>query len=209
MNPLITLSIPAVRLTCIACFPPISQSILNRFWWNLARPIFESCGNYLEIFIGKYCIAKKLDHLACNAKNEPYINQCNGFIEGRRNYKFTTMSNGDRGSTFKLCNFFLWKFYGSRRVTGKQSFHQNQLRLDLKIGEKHAIQVNLTAGITNSGILLHVKWSIFWNIEYNLAKFLPMLLLGNTHIAIGLTWNVLCKKIGSEIQMTEKSITLI
>ena len=33
--------------------------------------------------------------------------------------------------------------------------------LDLKIGEKHAIQVNLTAVITNSGILLHVKWSNF------------------------------------------------
>ena len=68
VNPLITLSIPAVRLTCIACFSTISQSILNRFWWNLARPIFESRGDYLEIFIGKYCLAEKLDHLACKAK---------------------------------------------------------------------------------------------------------------------------------------------
>ena len=31
--------IPVVRLTCIACFSPISQSILNRFWWNFARTI--------------------------------------------------------------------------------------------------------------------------------------------------------------------------
>ena len=78
------------------------------------------------------------------------------------------MSNGDRPLTFKLCNFFLCKFYGrgpSCRVTRKHvvlaKFHQNRLRIDLKIGEKHAIQVNLAAGITNSGILLHVKWSIF------------------------------------------------
>ena len=32
-----------------------------------ARTIFESRCDYSEIFIGKYCIAKKLDHLACNA----------------------------------------------------------------------------------------------------------------------------------------------
>ena len=30
--------------------------------------IFKSRGNYREIFIGKYCIAKKLDHLACRLK---------------------------------------------------------------------------------------------------------------------------------------------
>ena len=34
--------IPAVRLTCIACFSQISQSILNRFRRNFARTIFES-----------------------------------------------------------------------------------------------------------------------------------------------------------------------
>ena len=39
------LPIPAVGLTCIACFSPIFQSILNRFWWNFARTIFESHGN--------------------------------------------------------------------------------------------------------------------------------------------------------------------
>ena len=38
---------------------------------------------------------------------------------------------------------------------------------------------NLTAGKTNSGILLHDKWSNFWNIEYNFAKILLMLLLGH------------------------------
>ena len=27
----------------------------------------ESLGDYREIFIRKYCLAKKLDHLACNA----------------------------------------------------------------------------------------------------------------------------------------------
>ena len=32
----------AIRLTCIACFSPISRSILNRFLWNFARSIFES-----------------------------------------------------------------------------------------------------------------------------------------------------------------------
>ena len=47
----------------------------------------------------------------------------------------------------------------SKTVLAK--FHQNRLRIDLEIGEKHAIQVNLTAGITNSGILLHDKWANF------------------------------------------------
>ena len=32
-----------------------------------AQTVFESRGDHREIFIGKYCIAKKLDHLACNA----------------------------------------------------------------------------------------------------------------------------------------------
>ena len=61
------LELLAVRLTCIACFSPISQSILNRFSWNFVRNIFESRADLREIFIGKYCIAKMLDHLACNA----------------------------------------------------------------------------------------------------------------------------------------------
>ena len=90
------------------------------------------------------------------------------------------------------------------------------------------VQSIFSAAIQNFG--LKFSWYIFYaslNIGKNfvflvicritkvssfdmyLAKFLPMLLLGHTHIAIGLTWNVLCKKIGSEIQMTEKSITLI
>ena len=63
------LAIPAVRLTCIACFSPISQSILTRFWWNFARTIFESRGDYQEIFIKKYYVVQKLDHfrnLTCN-----------------------------------------------------------------------------------------------------------------------------------------------
>ena len=34
--------IPADRLTCIACFSPISQSILNRFSRNFTRTIFNS-----------------------------------------------------------------------------------------------------------------------------------------------------------------------
>ena len=59
--------IPAVRLTCIACFSTISQSILNRFPWNFVWTICELLGDYREIFIRKYCLAKKLDHLACNA----------------------------------------------------------------------------------------------------------------------------------------------
>ena len=32
-----------------------------------SQPIFMSRDDYCKIFIGKYCIAKKLDHLACNA----------------------------------------------------------------------------------------------------------------------------------------------
>ena len=53
----VTISITAVRLTCIACFSPISQSIFNRlqFWWNLARTIFESRADCRKIFIRKYC----------------------------------------------------------------------------------------------------------------------------------------------------------
>ena len=57
---------PAVRLTCIACLSPISQSILTRFWWNFARTIFESCGDKREIFIKKYYVVQKLDHLTCS-----------------------------------------------------------------------------------------------------------------------------------------------
>ena len=59
-------TIPAVRLTYIACFSPISQSILNRFWWNFARTIFESRDDYREIFINKYYVVQKLDHLTCS-----------------------------------------------------------------------------------------------------------------------------------------------
>ena len=58
--------IPAVRLTCIACFSPISQSILNRFLRNVARTIFESRGDYREISVKKYYIVQKLDHLTCS-----------------------------------------------------------------------------------------------------------------------------------------------
>ena len=59
--------IPSVRLTCIAGLSPISQSILNRLSLNFVWTICESLGDYHNIFIEKYCIAKKLDHLACNA----------------------------------------------------------------------------------------------------------------------------------------------
>ena len=59
-------TIPTVRLTCIACFSPISQSILNRFWWNFPRTIFESRGDYGKIFIKKYFIVQKLDYLTCS-----------------------------------------------------------------------------------------------------------------------------------------------
>ena len=58
--------IPAVRLTCIACFSPISRSIINRFQWNFARTIFESRGDYREIFKHKYYVVQKLDHLTCS-----------------------------------------------------------------------------------------------------------------------------------------------
>ena len=54
-----------VRLTCIACFSPIAQSILNQISWNFARTLFES-SEYSEIIsIKKYSTAQKLDHLAC------------------------------------------------------------------------------------------------------------------------------------------------
>ena len=40
-NILLGRPIPAVRLTCIACFSPISQSILNQFWWNFRKDYFR------------------------------------------------------------------------------------------------------------------------------------------------------------------------
>ena len=58
--------IPAVRLPCIACFSPISQPILNRLKRNFVRTIFESRGDYREIFIKKCYIVQKLDHLTCS-----------------------------------------------------------------------------------------------------------------------------------------------
>ena len=79
-----------VRFTCIACFSPIAQSILNQISWNFARTLFAE---YSEIIsIKKYSIVQKLDHLACrpNAIFKPQSNQFNGFIVGRRNYKFPT-----------------------------------------------------------------------------------------------------------------------
>ena len=39
---------------------------VNRFSYNFVWTICESLGDYRSIFIGKYCIPKKLDHLACN-----------------------------------------------------------------------------------------------------------------------------------------------
>ena len=42
-------------------FPVNSQSIFMKFCKDYFR------GAYREIFIWKYCIAKKLDYLACNA----------------------------------------------------------------------------------------------------------------------------------------------
>ena len=53
------------QITCIACSSPISQSIINRFWWTFARTILESRGDCREIFIKKYYIVQKLDHLTC------------------------------------------------------------------------------------------------------------------------------------------------
>ena len=41
-------------------FLPISQSILNRFWWNFATTIFESRGNYSEIVIKKILYSSKV-----------------------------------------------------------------------------------------------------------------------------------------------------
>ena len=49
--------IPAVRLTCIACFSQISQ---------VKDDILQGRGDYREIFIKKYYIVQKLDHLTCS-----------------------------------------------------------------------------------------------------------------------------------------------
>ena len=39
-------------------------------------------------------------------------------------------------------------------------FHQNRLRIDLEIGKKHAIQVNLTAGIVQTTtVILAIAWA--------------------------------------------------
>ena len=43
------------------------RMLFSRFSWNFVWTICESLGDYRDIFIGKYCIAEKLDHLACNA----------------------------------------------------------------------------------------------------------------------------------------------
>ena len=62
--------IPAVRFNLyrmfFADFPVNSQPIFIKFGMDYLR-VTRRLGPYLEIFIGKYCIAKKLDHLACNA----------------------------------------------------------------------------------------------------------------------------------------------
>ena len=58
--------VPEKIYICISCFLQISQSILNRFIWNFARTIFESCGDYREIFIKNYYVVQKLDHLTCS-----------------------------------------------------------------------------------------------------------------------------------------------
>ena len=52
---------------------------------------------YHEIVIRKCCIGKKLDHLACKCNaiqgsKQTLIYQFNGFIEGRRNFKFRKLS---------------------------------------------------------------------------------------------------------------------
>ena len=57
-------TIPAVRLTCFACFSPISQSFSTDF--------HEILQGVTRRIIGKYCtsIAEKLAHLACNTSQD-------------------------------------------------------------------------------------------------------------------------------------------
>ena len=56
----------AVKLTRIAWFSVISQSILNRFSSNFAKAIFYSNPNSPENFVKSYSAFQKLDHLTCN-----------------------------------------------------------------------------------------------------------------------------------------------
>ena len=36
------------------------------FWWNFARTIYVSRGDYCKIFMKKYYVVQKLDHLTCS-----------------------------------------------------------------------------------------------------------------------------------------------
>ena len=45
---------------------------------------FASCGEYREFFIRKYCIAKKLDHLPCNAIQASLDSGVNEYLVGQR-----------------------------------------------------------------------------------------------------------------------------
>ena len=66
--------IPAVRLTCIARFWTISQSILNRFLSQFSTDFYETLQELfsshatttVKFSFSSECLVKKLDHLACN-----------------------------------------------------------------------------------------------------------------------------------------------
>ena len=114
------MTIPSVRLTCIAYYLPISQSILNRFWWNFAKTIFASRGDSREIFINKYYIVQKLDHLTCS-KFEITTSLYKLIKLVKLKFVFSPeLHYMPDGLTFHLYNIFQWKFHGShgsRRVT--------------------------------------------------------------------------------------------
>ena len=74
-NMLIGYTFDTMKLT-IHLLPALRSIVLHVFRWFLSQfttnfhEILQgafSSGYYREYFIGKYCIAKKLDHLACNA----------------------------------------------------------------------------------------------------------------------------------------------
>ena len=80
-------------------------------------------------FCKDYVRVTRKYRVTCNAIQGPktdQFNQFNGFIEGRRNYGFSTMSNG---LTIELYNISLLKCHAIWQVILKRNFYENRYKL--------------------------------------------------------------------------------
>ena len=120
----------------------------QRFWWNFVRTSFVSCSDCRKIFIKKYLLVQKLDHLTCSE-----------FVITTSLYKPIKLVKlkfvfSPEVHYIRMVQLFSYAIFSDENFTVVAAWLENSLcKISWKsvenreIGEKHAIQVNLTAGI--------------------------------------------------------------